>query len=67
MVKNRNDELRKTITHALVSILVGACVSFLTVIMQGLIDLLRQIPAELPGAGAAMAVYIRAVAAGKIG
>lgn len=44
------------IMHALISILVGASISFLTVVFQGILDLLHQFGPAGPGviAGVAM-------------
>jgi hypothetical protein len=47
---------RQEVKQALISIMIGSLVSFLTVLMQGLIVLLQNIPTEAPG-GVSAAVY----------
>lgn len=44
--------------QALMSILIGAIISFLTVLFQGLVDFLKNIPPEVPGALVGMTRYI---------
>jgi hypothetical protein len=44
--------------QALISILIGAIISFLTVLFQGLLDLLKDLPAEVPGVLAGSGRYI---------
>lgn len=45
--------------QALYSIMIGAIISFLTVLFQGLVDFLKDMPAEIPGgiAGAVRYLY----------
>ena len=57
---------KKDLKHAAISILVGATVSFLTVLLQGLIDVLHQIPTELPGMGVSMLIYLKSSASNFI-
>lgn len=44
--------------QAMVSILIGAAISFLTVLFQYTIGILQDIPAELPGSLVGMVRYI---------
>lgn len=44
--------------HALISILIGAAISFLTVLFQGLVDFLKDMPPEIPGSLVGMVRYI---------
>ena len=46
------------IKQVLVSILIGAIISFLTVLFQGLVGMLQNIPAEVPGSIVGMGSYL---------
>jgi hypothetical protein len=49
---------KEQIKHALISILIGAVVSFLTVLFQGLLNVLTNLPPEIPGTLIGMARYL---------
>lgn len=49
---------KQEIKQALISLVVGASISFLTVLLQGLVGLLQQIPTAAPGSVAGMAYYL---------
>lgn len=58
---------RKELKQALVSLLIGAGVSFITIILQGLIDILHTIPTQAPGTFAGMATYLSMTVRNRIG
>lgn len=45
------------VKHALLSIVIGACVAFITTLMQGVLDWLQTIPTEVPATLAALTKY----------
>lgn len=52
---------KENIKQVLISILIGAIVSFLTVLFQGLVEWLKHIPAEIPAVAAAWGKYLYSV------
>ena len=50
----------QTVKHVLLSILIGACVSFLTVLLQGLLGVLQNLPPEFVGGLAGATKYLHA-------
>ncbi len=49
---------KDTLRHALITALIGALISFATVLFQEFVNILKHIPAELPGAIGGMALYL---------
>lgn len=49
---------KERLKDALVAILIGACVAFLTTLIEGLRDLMLGVPPEAPASAVAMARYL---------